>query len=406
MDRTGLINYLIHQRNAKRYLEISAHEEKNNFARINCTNKVTTFPHTSDKFFRHKAVEKNKRYDIIFIDGIHTEENVLSDIAYAKLNLSDSGIIILHDCMPPDAWHQRDQSGYKPGENWNGSVWKVALQEFNVSTSKCTLVDIDWGCGVIDTAHTQVPVLRKLPPQLVYDLHYPWLLEYKMSLADYVRSCVKVFYHLACMGNWEEVFKEQILQLHQNGFQQLDLTVLGTPDELTIAERACEEAGLKANIIFHSPELNYFERPALIAVEKYAKLHEGYVLYLHSKGVSSPADHNKTKWRRLMMHELIERWEDCIPQLPYYDAIGVNWREMYPVSHFCGNFWYASTKYLRKLKDFSSYFDNPRFKIYDRVDNKRLGCEFWISSADVTPKVLSLYCKNVDFCRQEFWRNK
>ncbi|MEO6327909.1 MAG: class I SAM-dependent methyltransferase [Ginsengibacter sp.] len=403
MNRTELINYLIQQRNAKRYLEISAHDKQSNFVHIYCKHKQTTFLYpASHNFFELN----NGEFDIIFIDGNHTEEEVSKDIGYARRSLSENGIIILHDCMPPDAWHQRDADQYHKGENWTGTVWKAALREFNTSIAKCTLIDTDWGCGIIDTSQTQFPKGRKLPNNLDYEFHYPLLLEYKCSVAAFLRSQVKVFYHLACMGNWQEVFEEQMVQLKQSGFHQVDLTMLGTEKDLDFVNATCEKTGLITYLIFRAPELSHFEKPALIAVEEYAKQHEGFVLYIHSKGVSNPADVTKIKWRRLMMRELIQNWESCIMQLPYYDAIGVNWRDMPPTSHFCGNFWYASTKYLRRLADFSKYFDNPRFKIYDRIDNKRLGCEFWISSGTMAPKVLSLHCRNVDFCSQHFWRNK
>jgi hypothetical protein len=144
----------------------------------------------------------------------------------------------------------------------------------------------------------------------------------------------------------------------------------------------------------------------MLAIQDHAQIHSGFVLYLHSKGVSNPADETKGKWRRLMMRELVEKWEDCAIQLPYYDIIGVNWREMPPISHFCGNFWYASTKYVRTLADFEYYYDHPHYQIWDAVHNKRLGCEFWISSSPNEPRMLSLAYSNVDFCNPEFWRNK
>jgi hypothetical protein len=402
MNRTELINYLIHQRNARRYLEIDAYDALNNFSHIHCSFKLTTFPHSSDDFF----AANQEKFDLIFIDGVHTEEQTLRDISNALERLAINGAIVLHDCMPPDDWHQREPETYKKGENWNGAVWKAALRIFNETTYKCTLLDTDWGCGVIDTAQIQVPKCQQLPEKLSYDLHYAWLLEYKRSVAAYLREQVGVFYHLACMGNWQEVFKEQMLQLKQNDFRQIKLIVLGTKEDIQIVNSTFGELKFEVEVIFQAPELTHFEKPALLAIEDYAKENEGYVLYLHSKGVSNPADGAKVKWRNLMMRELVQNWESCMMQLPHYDAIGVNWRDMPPTSHFCGNFWYASTKYLRKLANFKQYYDNPRYQIWDRIENKRLGCEFWISSVRETPRILSLVCRNVDFCNHEFWRNK
>ena len=402
MTRTDIINYLVRQTNARRYLEIGVHDKQNNFMYILCEHKVTTFPLSSQEFF----TQNHEEFDIIFIDGVHTEEQALKDIENACRSLAKGGVIVIHDCMPPDAWHQREPEAFREGENWNGTVWKAVLRFFNQSEFKCSLLDTDWGCGIIDTAQSQLPLQRKLPKELNYEVHYKWLCEYKISVASYLRDQVKVFYHLACMGNWKQVFKEQSFQLQQNGFQYINLTVLGTMEDLEFVNLTCEKFNLKVQVIFQAADLTYFEKPALSAIEEYASRNEGYVLYLHSKGVSNPADETKVKWRRLMMHELVDNWEYCMHQLPHFDIIGVNWREMPPVSHFCGNFWYASTGYLRKLADFNHYYHNPRFQIWDAINHKRLGCEFWIGSGYEKPKLLSLYCKNVDFCNKEYWKDK
>ncbi|WP_315817962.1 hypothetical protein [Paraflavitalea speifideaquila] len=291
----------------------------------------------------------------------------------------------------PDAWHQRELHEFREGENWTGTAWKAVLRLFNQTTHRCVLVDTDWGCGIIDTAGEQSPANRVLPELLNYESHYKWLLEYKISVAAFVRDHVKVFYHLACMGNWQQVFEEQLQLLHDNGFRQMNMTVLGCNEELRTVRLIALKYKMEIHILFSDPELAHFEKPAIGAIEKYANENEGYVLYLHSKGVSNPGDHTKTKWRRLMMRELVQEWEYCVLQLPNFDIIGVNWRDMPPVSHFCGNFWYASTRYLRTLADFKQYYQYPRFKIWDAINHKRLGCEFWIGSGNRRPNLLSLF---------------
>jgi SAM-dependent methyltransferase len=402
MNRFDLINYLIHQRNARRYLEIGAHDERNNFIHIQCGVKATTYPHPSDNFF----IQNKEEFDIIFIDGIHTEAQVLKDINNSFRCLAKGGVIILHDCMPPDEWHQREPEEYKEGENWNGTVWKAALRVFNDTAYKCTLLDTDWGCGIIDTSVTQIPAHRKLPDVLDYPEHYGWLLAYKSGVAEYLRDNVKVFYHLACMGNWQQVFQEQMQQLQQNGFKKIQLSLLGSQEDLVISRSLLDSLKIEIETLVYDPDLQCFERPALGAIEGFVRQHNGHILYLHSKGVSNPADETKVKWRRLMMRELVENWKNCILLLHQYDVIGVNWRDMPPTSHFCGNFWFASASYLRKLADFTTYYDNPRYRIWDRINDKRLGCEFWISSGRDTPRLLSLAYRNVDFCNPGFWRNR
>lgn len=402
INRINLINYLVQERGISKYLEIATHDATQSQWHIHCNYKQSNFPRSSDEFFS----DNKETFDLVFIDGLHTEEQVSRDVDNALKVLNKDGLIILHDCMPPDAWHQREPEAYRQGENWNGTVWKAALKIFNASVYKCMLIDMDWGCGIIDTSESQRPAGLQLPAKLEYHIHYEWLLQYKCSIAEFLRSRITVFYHVACMGNWQEVFREQMMQLHKNRFNKIHLSVLGSEEDLQDINSVLEKMQIKALTLFYDGDLRNFEAPALQAIEDHARKRNGYVLYLHSKGVSNPADESKAKWRRLMMKELVDNWENCMMQLLNYDVIGVNWRDMPPISHFCGNFWYASTAYLRKLEDFKNYYDKPLYRIWDRINDKRLGCEFWIGSANTSPKVLSLFCRNVDFCNPSFWHSK
>lgn len=95
MDRSDIINFLIKKNNFKTYLEIGLDNPDVNFNKINCSvkhsvdpffesdhtefdiksyefeyaMKFLTFRMTSDEFFETSSM----KYDIIFIDGLHTE---------------------------------------------------------------------------------------------------------------------------------------------------------------------------------------------------------------------------------------------------------------------------------------------------------------------------------------------
>ena len=407
MTRTEIINFFVKHRGFQNYLEIGVDNEQHNFAHIECKRKVAVENKTpssttngSDAFFS----KNSRRFDIILIDGLHLENQVLKDIDNALDCLSEGGVIVLHDCLPPDEWHQRGHEAYEEGESWNGTVWKAVLRHFNSSHNKCYIIDTDWGCGIIDTSETQHPWNITLPEDLNYNCDFQLLERYTINSAEFIRNHIGVFYHLACMGNWKEVFREQMMALHKNDFRKLKLTVLGSNEDLEYVEELGRTLGLKFELLFNESELTNYERPGMLAIQEYAKEKEGYVLYLHSKGVSQPKDVTKFKWRRLMMKELIHNWKKCVMQLPNYDVIGVNWRDLPPVSHFCGNFWYASTSYIRRLPDFQYYYDHPRYQIWDSHHSKRLSCEFWIGSASRKPKILSLKYRNVDFCNPSFWK--
>lgn len=409
MKRTEVINYLVRKKNLVKYLEIGVKDKQNNFNHINCEYKIGvdkatggTFLGTSDEFFT-----QNKEYfDIIFIDGDHSEEQVDKDLTNALEALNSNGTIVIHDCLPPDEWHQRPKEQFVEGEAWNGQVWKAVLKYFNKSKYKCTILDTDYGCGIIDTSISQKPLNRELPEKINYQSHFNYLLDYKINPTDYFRRQVTVFYHLACMGNWQEVFLEQIICLHDNGFNKINLTILGSPQEVAFIEFACQKLGVDYKILFNEAVLTHFEKPALLAIEQYAKNQDGYILYLHSKGVSEPLDKNKVKWRRLMMQHLIVQWEQCVLQLSNFDVIGVNWRRKphnLPIPHFSGNFWYASTDYIRNLPDFQEYFNSPRYHFPHLKYSERFGCEFWIGASPNT-KFLSLGYQDLDFMHTPgFW---
>ena len=156
-SRTSIINHLIKLYKYKKYCEIGVRKGKN-FNNIKIDHKVGVDPNPlfehqnlyklkSDNFFKvNKAT-----FDIIFIDGLHLEDQVDKDIENSLSCISDKGIILLHDCNPPSKFHQRENyevNGKFP--EWNGTVWKsfVKLRISNPSLS-LLCVNCDWGVGII-----------------------------------------------------------------------------------------------------------------------------------------------------------------------------------------------------------------------------------------------------------------
>ena len=71
---------------------------------------------------------KDFKYDIIFIDGLHHDYQVIRDIENSLNHLSDNGVIVCHDCLPFSEVMQRQEECY--GE-WTGDVWK-AIAKFRI----------------------------------------------------------------------------------------------------------------------------------------------------------------------------------------------------------------------------------------------------------------------------------
>jgi hypothetical protein len=155
MLRTDIINAFIDKYKYKSYLEIGLNDGLN-FRQINCDDKngvdpapaamgepVTEFKMTSDDFFK----DNKKKYDIIFVDGLHHSDAVYRDIKNSLKYLNEGGTIVCHDMSPINELHQRVP---RESQIWNGDCWKAWVQLRAESNDlEMYVVDTDWGCGVI-----------------------------------------------------------------------------------------------------------------------------------------------------------------------------------------------------------------------------------------------------------------
>ena len=154
MKRTDIINFLIQKYGYKSYLEVGTQDPTSNFDLIQAETKVSidpfpkgkvTFIGTSDEYF--DSIDNTIQYDIIFIDGLHHDDQVLRDIHNSLNHLSDNGSIVIHDCLPMT---ERMQERNDHGEEWTGDVWK-AIAELRVESIDLDIkvVNTDYGCGII-----------------------------------------------------------------------------------------------------------------------------------------------------------------------------------------------------------------------------------------------------------------
>jgi hypothetical protein len=159
--RYDLINYIIEQHNFNDYLEIGVNDGSC-IRKIKIPNKDGVDPSpnselgfgepvpeinyqvTSDYFFDNYAY---KKYDVIFIDGLHHSDQVDKDIQNSLKYLNDDGFILLHDCNPPE---YEIQLGPRQTGIWNGDVWKSIVKlRCTDPTLDINVVDTDWGVGVV-----------------------------------------------------------------------------------------------------------------------------------------------------------------------------------------------------------------------------------------------------------------
>ncbi len=151
-SRIEIINTLIKENKYKSYLEIGVNHKKHCFDKIVCDKKISVDPSnvdtydfnmTSDNFF-----EINKdMFDIIFVDGLHTAEQVEKDIINSLIILTNGGSIVVHDTNPPTELHCTENPVHL---EWTGTVWKTIfmLRSTRADLVFKTYMD-DWGVTII-----------------------------------------------------------------------------------------------------------------------------------------------------------------------------------------------------------------------------------------------------------------
>ncbi len=168
--RSDITNFLLGSIGKKEttYLEIGVRNPANNFDKIVSTTKYSVDPGvefkenpvdfklTSDEFFDQlregKILDKNLKFDGIFIDGLHTADQTERDIQNSLEFITDEGFIILHDCNPPTESHAREAYEYwaSPAmDYWSGTTWKAFFKYRKNNTIYSCCIDTDWGVGII-----------------------------------------------------------------------------------------------------------------------------------------------------------------------------------------------------------------------------------------------------------------
>lgn len=172
----------------------------------------------------------------------------------------------------------------------------------------------------------------------------------------------KIVYHICCLNDWKEIFSEQLSRLQKsNIFDQtssFDISVLyKTQEDLDFIAKKIKNIDI-ANIKFSSTDLKLYEYPALNILYSIAEQEDCNILYFHGKGVSCDKSHTHhssslkdatNDWRHFLEYFVIDNFDKCLTQLSNgYDACGAELKTI-PFLHFKGNFWWASSSYLKKL---------------------------------------------------------
>ena len=165
-----------------------------------------------------------------------------------------------------------------------------------------------------------------------------------------------IVYHVYCIGNYLEIFQQQLNRLKISGLydwcNKLEITCINTSGDFSSIEELVKDLD-KVNL--NKITNNDYEYEGINKVWEYSQQYSGKVFYFHTKGVSniynnsndkqeSPRKKNGIKWwKELMEYFLIDNYQDCVQKLNEYDQCGLTnfhgW--------WCGNFWWSNLSFVK-----------------------------------------------------------
>jgi len=180
-----------------------------------------------------------------------------------------------------------------------------------------------------------------------------------------------IYFHIATVGKYQEVFDEIYSQiLESNLIDEVNLINL-----CIVGEGELNVPSHKKMIIYKDPYIETGEFFTLNLIKKFSdSVDENCrVLYIHTKGVTTPNNLCIDDWRRYMTYFNVNQHQKCFDQLDEYDSCGVDLVKE-PAIHYSGNFWWANSSYIKQLPN----IDEIKFPKIPPKLSIRHNCEFWI----------------------------
>jgi hypothetical protein len=122
--------------------------------------EFSTEAESSEELFG-ELMKSGKKFDLVFVDPWHTYASSLRDIVFGLQLIKDDGIVLIHDCSPPNPLCAEEE--VHPGE-WSGVTFAAYLDVvlFTESIHYIT-VDCDYGCGIISKDRRLAHLSASLP---------------------------------------------------------------------------------------------------------------------------------------------------------------------------------------------------------------------------------------------------
>ena len=165
-NRIAVLNLILIFKNKRNlsYLEIGCNTN-DTFNSIPILDKTGVDPvqggnikKTSDEFFKSNS----KFFDLVFIDGLHTYQQIKKDVINSLNFLNDDGYILVHDMLPLN-WKQ--QHIPQLSNDWTGDGWKIIQDLKNSSGLEFKIITVNFGILIIK----KIDKAFKIPNSLEYE---------------------------------------------------------------------------------------------------------------------------------------------------------------------------------------------------------------------------------------------
>ena len=196
-----------------------------------------------------------------------------------------------------------------------------------------------------------------------------------------------IYFHIATIGKYQEIFDEIYSQIVKsnliNEVEIINLCIVGG-GKLEV----CFNEKIK---IYRDLYVETGEFFTLNLIKQFSESTEQNfkILYIHTKGVTTPDNLCIDDWRQYMTYFNVNQYQKCFDVLEEYDSCGVDLVSE-PTIHYSGNFWWANSSYIKRLPTINEI----KFPKIPPILSIRHNCEFWIGMGD--GKLKSLWNSNIN----------
>ena len=204
-----------------------------------------------------------------------------------------------------------------------------------------------------------------------------------------------IYFHVATIGNYQEIFDEMYYQIEKSNLIEnvdlLNVCIVGDSN-LNVSSND------KINV-YRTDEVSEGEFYTLNKIKSFSDSSStnNKILYLHTKGVTTPKNLCIVDWRKYMTYFNVEKYSECLDFLDQFDSCGVDLVNE-PAIHYSGNFWWANSLYIKKLPT----IDEIKFPKTPPILSIRHNCEFWIGMGNGNHK--SIWNSNIGVYERHLYR--